>query len=85
MSNEEVTSAKVTGELQEVIVKSSITAFNAGFRSGLAAGKAAEREHLKRAIDLNATSDHIGEFVYLSDLQDAIEELDAERKEKNLP
>lgn len=85
MSNPEVTTAKVTGELQEIIVKASITAFNTGYRSGLAAGQAAERKFLERAIDLNATSNEIGEFVYLSDLKDAIEELDAERKEKNLP
>lgn len=49
------------------------------------AGRQAERDFFWRAVDLNATSNHLGEFIYLADLKDAIEELDAKRKEKNLP
>lgn len=81
MSNAEVTTSKVTGELQEIIAKQAVLAFNQGYE----AGRRAERAFLDRALDLNATSNEIGDYVYLNDLKDAIEELDAERKEKNLP
>ena len=67
-------------DLQEIIAKQAVLAFNQGYE----AGRSAERDFFKRALDLNVTSNEIGEFVYLSDLKDAIEELDAERKEKNL-
>lgn len=76
-------------QLQEIIVKSSVAAFNAGLKAGkeqgIREGRQVERDLFWRAVDLNATSNHIGEFIYLADLKDAIEELDAKRKDKNLP
>ena len=83
-------------ELQEIIAKNAIAAFNAGLRSGIQSavetfnkgyevGRQAERDYFWKAIDLNATSNQHGDFIYLADLKDAIEELDAKRKENNLP
>lgn len=49
------------------------------------AGRHAERAFLREALDLNATSNEIGRYIYLDDFEDAIRELDAEREKKNLP
>ena len=64
-------------QLNEVISEAVKRAYSAGVR----AGKAAERQHLLKAIDLNAS----GDKLYLADFEDALKELDAERQETNLP
>lgn len=58
----------MSNELQEAIHRSAMLAFEAGRR--------AEREHFWKAIDLNHTSNDIGEYIYLNDLKDALKELD---------
>lgn len=45
------------------------------------AGRQAERNYIRKALDLNAS----GGKIYLDDFEDALRELDAERQEKNLP
>lgn len=45
------------------------------------AGRQAERDYIRKALDLNAT----GGKIYLEDFEDALRELDAERQEKKLP
>ena len=64
-------------QLNEVISEAVKRAYSAGVR----AGKAEERQHLLKAIDLNAS----GDKLYLADFEDALKELDAERQETNLP
>ena len=56
-------------QLQEAIHKSAVVAYEAGRR--------AERQLFWRAIDLNHTSNDIGDYIYLDDLKHALEELDA--------
>jgi hypothetical protein len=62
-----------------------MVAYEIGIKEGKKQGHASEREFLLRAVDLNATSNDIGRFIYLDDLNDAIRELDAERQETKLP
>jgi hypothetical protein len=64
-------------QLNQLIHKSLTVAFEAG--------RHAERDYLRRALDLNATSNDIGRYIYLDDFEDAIRELDAERQKKKLP
>ena len=64
-------------QLNEVISEAVRRAFDAGVR----AGRAIERRHFLKAIDLNAS----GDKLYLADFEDALKELDAERQETNLP
>lgn len=45
------------------------------------AGRQAERDYIRKALDLNAS----GGKIYLEDFEDALRELDAERQEKKLP
>jgi hypothetical protein len=62
-----------------------MVAYEVGIKEGRKQGRESEREFLLRAVDLNATSNDIGRFIYLDDLNDAIRELDAERQETKLP
>jgi hypothetical protein len=62
-----------------------MVAYEIGIKEGKKQGRESEREFLLRAVDLNATSNDIGRFIYLDDLNDAIRELDAERQETKLP
>lgn len=64
-------------QINQLIHKSLTVAFEAG--------RHAERDYLRRALDLNATSNEIGRYIYLDDFEDAIRELDAERQETKLP
>lgn len=64
-------------QINQLIHKSLKVAFEAG--------RHAERDYLKRALDLNATSNEIGRYIYLDDFEDAIRELDAKRQETKLP
>jgi hypothetical protein len=64
-------------QLSEVISEAVKRAFAAGVR----AGKAEERQHILKAIDLNAS----GDKLYLTDFEDALKELDAERQKTSLP
>jgi hypothetical protein len=63
-------------QINQLIHKSLTVAFEAG--------RHAERDYLRRALDLNATSNEIGRYIYLDDFEDAIRELDAERQETKL-
>lgn len=56
-------------EINEAIHKACMLAFEAG--------REAERIRFWKAIDLNKTFDDIDEFIYLRDLKDALEELNA--------
>lgn len=64
-------------QLNEVITMAVRRAFLAGEK----AGREAERQHILKAIDLNAS----GDKVFLVDFEDALKELDAERQETSLP
>lgn len=63
-------------EFQETIHKACMAAFETGVREG----RKLEREHFWRAIDLNSTGNEHGDLIYLSDLTDALEELQNEAK-----
>jgi hypothetical protein len=64
----------MNNELQGVIHRSAVIAYEAGRR--------AERQHFWKAIDLNHTSNDIGEYIYLNDLKDALKELDEAENNK---
>ena len=64
-------------QLNEIISQAVKRAYDAGVR----AGKAIERRHILKAIDLNAS----GDKLFLDDFEDALKELDAEHQETNLP
>lgn len=67
----------MTEQMHEVISEAVKRAYAAGVR----AGRAAERQHILKAIDLNAS----GDKLYLDDFEDALKELDAERQKTSLP
>lgn len=60
-------------EINQVLHRALTVAFQAG--------RQAERNYIRKALDLNAS----GGKIYLDDFEDALRELDAERQEKNLP
>lgn len=72
-------------QLNQAIHRTVMVAYEIGIKEGKKQGRESEREFLLRAVDLNATSNDIGRFIYLDDLNDAIRELDAERQETKLP
>jgi hypothetical protein len=58
-------------EFQETIHKACMAAFEAGVKEG----RRLEAEAFWKAIDLNSTFNEIGDFVYLNDLKDGLEEI----------
>jgi hypothetical protein len=58
-------------EFQETIHKACMAAFEAGVKEG----RRLEAERFWKAIDLNSTFNEIGDFVYLNDLKDGLEEI----------
>lgn len=59
-------------ELNDLIARSSVVAFN----SGLEAGRRAERERVYRILDnLGMGSEH-GDYAYVSDIKEYIEDKD---------
>ncbi len=63
-------------QMQDTIHRATMVAYEVGLKEGRTQGRKAEREHLLKALDLNATSNDIGRYVYLEDLMDGIRELD---------
>jgi len=63
-------------QMQDTIHRATMVAYEVGLKEGRTQGRKAEREHLLKALDLNATSNDIGRYVYLEDLMDGIGELD---------
>jgi hypothetical protein len=47
----------------------------AAFEAGVKEGRRLEAEAFWKAIDLNSTFNEIGDFVYLNDLKDGLEEI----------
>jgi hypothetical protein len=63
-------------EISDTIHRATMVAYEVGLKEGQTQGRKAEREHLLKALDLNATSNDIGRYVYLDDFMDGIRELD---------
>jgi hypothetical protein len=47
----------------------------AAFETGIKEGRRLEAERFWKAIDLNSTFNEIGDFIYLNDLKDGLEEI----------
>lgn len=58
-------------ELHETIHRASMVAYEAGKLEG----RRVERKLFEKAIDLNSTSNEIGRYIYLDDLEDGLREL----------
>jgi len=58
-------------EFQETIHKACMAAFKTGVKEG----RRLEAERFWKAIDLNSTFNDIGDFIYLDDLKDGLEEI----------
>ena len=58
-------------EFQETIHKACMAAYETGVREG----RRLEAEVFWKAIDLNSTFNEIGDFIYLNDLKDGLEEI----------
>ena len=63
-------------EMQDTIHRATMLAYEIGIKEG----KKQESERFWRAIDLNHTGNEHGDYIYLSDLKDALEELANETK-----
>lgn len=58
-------------ELHETIHKAAMVAYEAGKIEG----RRVERQLFEKALDLNSTSNDIGRYIYLDDLEDGLREL----------
>ncbi len=61
-------------QMQDTIHRATMVAYEIGIKEG----RKLERQQFWKAIDLNHTSNDIGEYIYLSDLKDALRELNGE-------
>ncbi len=61
-------------QMSDTIHRATMVAYEIGIKEG----RKLEREQFWKAIDLNHTSNDIGEYIYLSDLKDALRELNGE-------
>jgi hypothetical protein len=61
-------------EIHDTIHRATMIAYETGIREG----RKLENELFWKAIDLNHTSNDIGEYIYLDDLKDALRELNGE-------
>lgn len=73
---------KKMSDLQDIIARSSILAFNAGYKQGRQDERNLILEMAKEA-QCHVRQDEVGEYVYLSDLIEYLEAEDA--KAKNQP
>lgn len=62
----------MTSELNDIIARSSVKAFN----SGLDAGRREEQKRVFRILDELAMEDKVGEYAYISDIKDYIKDED---------
>jgi hypothetical protein len=60
-------------ELQDTIHKTTVIAYWVGIKEG----RKRERAAILKALDWKAKANQHGQYFYLSDLQDLLEELDA--------
>lgn len=68
----------MSNELNMTIHRATMLAYEVGLKEG----RKAERDHFWKAIDLNSTSNDIGEYIYLNDLKDALKEIDETKDNK---
>lgn len=61
-------------EMSDTIHRATMVAYEIGIKEG----RKLEQELFWKAIDLNHTSNNIGEYIYLDDLKDALRELNGE-------
>jgi hypothetical protein len=61
-------------EISDTIHRATMVAYEIGIKEG----RKLEKELFWKAIDLNHTSNDIGEYIYLDDLKDALRELNGE-------
>ena len=62
-------------EMSDTIYRATMVAYEVGIKEGRTQGRKLEREHLLKALDLNSTFNDIGDFIYLDDLKDGLEEI----------
>lgn len=65
-------------EMQDTIHRATMLAYEIGIKEG----KKLQSELFWKAVDLNSTSNEIGDLIYLEDLKDALKELTDEKASK---
>jgi hypothetical protein len=65
-------------EMQDTIHRATMLAYEIGIKEG----KKLQAELFWKAVDLNSTSNEIGDLIYLEDLKDALKELTDEKASK---
>ncbi len=62
-------------EMHDTIHRATMLAYEIGVKEG----RKQENTRLWKAIDLNSTFNDLGDFIYLNDLKDALEEVSYEK------
>lgn len=63
-------------DLQDIITSTCIKAFNSGYAAGVVEG----RDRMMKIFDEVSVSNEIGDYAYLSDVKDYLEEYDAKAR-----